>query len=125
MWFRKVCRFSFPRVTKDTFTLRTTVEAIAGRKTLRANSQLYGLPRQHNERMINDYNPAILLAWKGNMDIQYIGEKSIILNWYITKYTTKSERSHAFSDLTSNKYLASKLWNIALRSLSTWEVGAL
>ena len=29
------------------------------------------------------------------MDIQYIGEKSSVLNWYITKYTTKSERSHA------------------------------
>ena len=62
------------------------------------------------------------------MDIQYIEEKSSILNWYITKYTTKSERSHAtnaFSDLTSNKSLASRLWNIALRSLSSREVGAL
>ena len=128
MGFRKVYRFAFPRVAKDTFTLRTVVEAIAGRKALRANSQLYDLPRQQNEKMINDYNPAILLAWEGNMDIQYIGEKSSILNWYITKYTTKSERSHATtacSDLTSNKSLASKLWNIALRSLSSREVGAL
>ena len=51
------------------------------------------------------------------MDIKYIGEKSSILNWYMTKYTTKAERSHAvtaFNDLTSNKSLASKLWNIAL-----------
>ena len=125
---RKVCRFGFPRPVKDSFTLRTVVEAIAGRKALRANSRLYDLPRQHNERMINDYNPAILLAWQGNMDIQYIGEKSSVLNWYITKYTTKAERSHsttAFGDLTSNKSLASKLWNIALRSLSNRECGAL
>ena len=51
-----------------------------------------------------------------------------MLNWYITKYTTKAERSHsttAFSDLTSNKSLASKLRNIALRSLSNRECGAL
>ena len=62
------------------------------------------------------------------MDIQYIGEKSSILNWYITKYTTKCERSHAtaaFSDLTSNTSIASKLWNIVLRSLSNRECGAL
>ena len=88
---QKVCRFGFPRPVKDSFTLRTVVEAIAGRKALRANSRLYDLPRQHNERMIDDYNPAILLAWQGNMDIQYIGEKSSVLNWYITKYTTKAE----------------------------------
>ena len=78
--------------------------------------------------MINDYNPAILLAWQGNMDIQYKGEKSSILNWYITKCTTKCERSHgtaAFSDLNSNKSVASKFWNIALRSLSNHECGAL
>ena len=97
--YRKVCRFGFPRPTKDIFTLRTVVEAIAGRKALKANSRLYDLPRQPNERMINDYNPAILLAWEGNMDIQYIGEKSSILNWYITKYTTKAERSHAVTAL--------------------------
>ena len=60
---RKVCRFGFPRSARDTFTLRTVVEAIAGRKALKVNSRLYDLPRQQNERMINDYNPAILLAW--------------------------------------------------------------
>ena len=78
--------------------------------------------------MINDYNPAILLAWEGNMDLQFIGEKSTILNWYITKYTTKAEKSCGiaeFSELTSTKSLASRLWNIALRSISHRECGAL
>ena len=69
MGFRKVCRFAFPRVVKDTFILRTEVQAIAGRKALRANSRLYDLPRQQTGTMINDYNPAFLLAWEGNMDI--------------------------------------------------------
>ena len=126
--FRKVCRFGFPRPTRDTMHLRSVVESVAGRKTLRENSRLYDLPRQHNERMINDYNPAVLLAWEGNMDIQFVGEKSSILNWYITKYTTKAEKSHAktaFTELTSNKSVASRLWNIALRSLSHRECGAL
>ena len=125
---RKVCMFGFPRPARDTFNLRRVVEAIAGRKALRANSRLYDLPHQTSECMINDYNPAVMLVWEGNMDIQYIGEKSAILNWYITKYTTKAERSHAntaFTELTSTKSLASRLWNVALRSLSNHECGAL
>ena len=62
------------------------------------------------------------------MDIQFIGEKSAILNWYITKYTTKAEKSHsnaAFAEVTSTKSLASRLWNVALRSLSNRECGAM
>ena len=78
-----VCRFEFPRPVKDFFTLQTDAKAIAGRKALRANSQLYDLPHQHNEQTINDYNPAILLVWQGNMDVQYTGEKSSMFNWYM------------------------------------------
>ena len=62
------------------------------------------------------------------MDIRYIGEKSTILNWYITKHTTKAEKGHTnagFTELTSTKSLASKLWNIALHSISNRECGAL
>ena len=62
------------------------------------------------------------------MDIQYIGEKSAILNWYITKYSTKAEKGHSnatFTELTSTKSLASRLWNITLRSISHRECGAL
>ena len=98
---------------------------MAGRKCLKANSHLYDLPRKSNEVRINDYNPAILLAWEGNMDIQFIGEKSAILNWYCTNYTTKAEKSHRFDDITSTLSLASRLWNVALRSLSHRECGAL
>ena len=61
------------------------------------------------------------------MDMQYTGEKSAILNWYITKYTTKAERSHSnavFVELTSTKSLTSRLWNVAL-CLSNRECGAM
>ena len=126
--FRKVCRFGFPRPQCEKVRLRSVVESVAGRKSLKANSRLYDLPRKSNEIRINDYNPAILLAWEGNMDIQYIGENSAILNWYCTKYSTKAEKSHSvqiFDDITSTKSLASRLWNVALRSLSHRECGAL
>ena len=125
---RKVCRFGFPRSQSDSVCLRSAVEAVAGRKALKANLRLYDLPRTAGQRMINDYNPATLLVWEGNMDIQFIGGKSAILNWYITKYTTKAEKSHstaAFAEVTSTKSLASRLWNVALRSLSNRECGAM
>ena len=125
---RKVCRFGFPRAQNDKVTIRSVVEAVAGRKALKANSRLYDLPRSNKERMTNDYNAATMLVWNGNMDIQYIGEKSTILNWYITKYTTKAEKGHTnagFTELTSTKSLASQLWNIALRGISNRECGAL
>ena len=62
------------------------------------------------------------------MDIQYIGEKSAILNWYITKNSTKAEKGHAnaaYAELTSTKSLASRLWNVALCSLADQECGVL
>lgn len=52
--------------------------SIAGRKQLK-HKRLYDLPRTKNEDNINDYNPVLLTAWEGNMDIQFIGEKSSLL----------------------------------------------
>jgi len=52
-----------------------------------------------SEVRISDYNPAILLAWEGNI---YIGECSAVL---CTKYATKAEKRHAntaFTDIASN-----------------------
>jgi hypothetical protein len=77
---------------------------------------------------INDYNPVVLSAWEGHMDIQFIGEKSTILNWYCTRYTTKTESSPAtemFDDINSTKLLSSRLWSVAMRSLNNRECGAL
>jgi len=68
-------------------------ESVAGRKALIPNSHLYDISHKDNECMINDYSPAILLTWEGNMDLQFIGEESTILNWYITKHTMKAEKS--------------------------------
>lgn len=126
--FKKVCRFSFPRPESDSIVLNDVAESIASRKSLSSNGRLYNLPRTADEAYINDYNPAVLLAWNGNMDLQFVGEKSALLNLYVTKYTTKSEKAHStdlFDQINSTKSLASRLYNVGLRALSHRECGSL
>lgn len=126
--FSKICRFGFPRPVTESVTIRDVAVSIANRKQLKAQGRLYDLTRSHEEMFINDYNPVILTAWEGNMDMQFIGEKSTILNWYCTRYSTKTETSHAtemFDNINSTKSLSSRLWSIALRSLNNRECGAL
>jgi len=125
--FTTVCRFGFPRPLIESVTINSVTESIAARKTLKT-SRLYNIPRKQESRYTNDYNPAVLLAWNGNMDLQYVGEKTAVLNYYITKYTTKSEKSHAvdtFDNINSTKYLASRLFNVGLSALNNRECGAL
>lgn len=62
------------------------------------------------------------------MDLQYVGEKTAVLNYYITKYTTKGEKNHTvdtFDSINSTKSLASRLFNVGLRVLNNRECGAL
>lgn len=126
--FVKVCRFGFSRPITNEFVLRNIAKSIHGRRKLKLKSRLYDLRRTAEEIDINDYNPAILMAWKGNMDIQYIGEKSCAISSYITKYSTKPEKSFSgdgFSDIAASKPLFTKLWMMGQRILSTRECGAL
>lgn len=61
---------------------------------------------------INDYNLAVLMAWNGNMNLQYIGEKSCTLSSEVTKYQTKPEKTNAaqtFDVKNNTKTLSSKL----------------
>lgn len=109
--FVSVCRFGFPRTVTDSLIIRDIFQTIAARKTLSSNNRLYNIVRSKESDMINDYNPALLLTWNGNIDIQYVGEKTAILNYYVTKYTTKSEKTHAtdmFNDINSTKSLRSR-----------------
>lgn len=126
--FVTVCRFGFSRPVSTNFLLRDLATSIYGRRQLKLKSRLYDLPRTPEEIDINDYNPAILMAWQGNMDIQFIGEKTCALSQYITKYVRKSETSFAgdgFSDIASSKPLFTKLWMMGQRMLTTRECGAL
>ncbi|CAH0380811.1 unnamed protein product, partial [Bemisia tabaci] len=124
-----VCRFGFPRPVTDKLVLRDVPTAVAGRRNLKANSRLYDLPRKKGEERINDYNPALLLAvGYGNMDIQFVGEKSGIVARYISKYVCKPEKSRmedVFSSINSLKTLRQKLWSVASRCLSHRECHAI
>lgn len=123
------CCFGFPRPVTEVLTIRDVASSIAGRKQLRHRSRLYDLPRRENEIDINDYNPVILSAWEGNMDIQFIGEKSTLLTWYITKYMNKTGKCELSDSIDSknnqNKSLVSYLWNIALQFMHNRDCGAL
>ena len=33
---------------------------------------MISLKRETNECLVNNYNPAVLLAWQTNMDVQYV-----------------------------------------------------
>ncbi|EZA57993.1 hypothetical protein X777_02001 [Ooceraea biroi] len=126
----RICRFGFPRPVTKTLIIRDVVSSIAGRKQLRHRSRLYNLPREEDETDINDFNPILLIAWEGNMDIQFIGEKSSLLTWYVTKYINKAGKSELCDSIfdsknNKNKSLQSYLWNIALRFTNNKECGAL
>jgi len=86
------CRFGFPRPVTKEIILRDVATSIVGRRNFKSKSRLYDLPRDSSEVYINDYNLAVLMAWNGNMDLQYIREKSCALSSYVTKYQTKPEK---------------------------------
>lgn len=126
----RICRFGFPRSVTNKLFLRDAVTSIAGRKALKSKSRLYDLPRNEKEKDINDYNPALLTVWEGNMDIQFCGEVSRAISRYITKYETKPEKSNidqnAFkTDIDTKKSIFSRLWSFGLKMLTTRECGAL
>ena len=87
------CKFGFPRLPCLKPVLHGVATSIASHKTGTYKKRLYELQRKHNEQRINDYNPILLYLWKGNVDMQFIGEKSESLVDYISKYATKAPKS--------------------------------
>ena len=123
--FITACRFGFPRLVTSKMILNDVIEAIIGRKGSAFHKRLYHIPRRLGEASINDYNPVLLGIWKGNMDIQFIGEDSYSLEQYITKYITKADKSHlSNADFGFNDSTISKVWQFVLRLLRVREIGA-
>ena len=124
------CKFSFPRAASIKPILHGVATSIASHKTGSYKKRLYELERKHNERYINDYNPTLLYLWKGNVDIQFIGEESESLVEYISKYATKAPRS-AISDFeldaieVNNKSNFGKLFQLASKLMKDRELGAM
>lgn len=121
------CRYGFPRASYNKASLNTLEATVKSRKRGNNPIKLYNLKREHNEQFINDYNPLCLMLWEGNMDIQYIPEKSMILNRYISSYVTKTEKNATqklWEDCNKNKTLHGALKSFALQSFKTREMGA-
>ena len=78
------CRYGFPRAVQDHPVLNGLEKTVKESAKGRGVAKLYGLRRTELERYVNDYNPAILLAWNANVDVQFVGESKLILNKYIT-----------------------------------------
>ena len=124
------CKFSFPRAASLKPILHGVASSIASHKTGSYKKRLYEVERKHNERYINDYNPTLLYLWKGNVDIQFIGEESESLVEYISKYATKAPRS-AISDFeldaiqVNSKSNFGKLFQLASKLMKDRELGAM
>lgn len=122
-----LCRYGFLRPVQDHASLNTVEKALktqysSGAKRVR----LYNLARKSTEIYVNDYNPEILLLWRNNMDIQFIGTIEQALNRYVTGYMTKSEKNNTaaiWNECNSNKTLHGKLKSFALKSFKTREIG--
>ena len=124
------CKFGFPRAACIKPILHGVASSIASHKTGTYQKRLYEVERKHNEKFINDYNPTLLYLWKGNVDIQFIGEESESLVEYISKYATKAPRS-AISDFeldaieVNNKSNFGKLFQLASKLMKDRELGAM
>ena len=56
------------------------------------------LQHEPNECCINNYNPAVMLAWQANMDIQFVLNAYACV-MYVASYIMKTERSMGVSEL--------------------------
>ena len=77
-----------------------------------SHRKMYKLPRSPVEIRINNYNPLLLLLWKANMDLQFVGECTLAIAQYVTGYVTKAEKSNMqelWQEVSSHNSVYSKL----------------
>ncbi|KAJ4473317.1 hypothetical protein C8J55DRAFT_433743 [Lentinula edodes] len=74
-----VCRFDYPMALRDTASV-----GLDSRYRPRFE------PMQ-NDPILNTYNPALIMAWRANIDVKPVLSKDAALN-YIAKYASKSEQ---------------------------------
>ena len=88
--------------------------------------RLYEIPRTQDEVYINDYNPLLLSLFRGNVDIQFIGDSSGLVCEYVCKYHVKAEKAHLQWDFEKSAHSACQsLWRIGLKALQSREVGTI
>ncbi|CAI2348635.1 unnamed protein product [Caenorhabditis sp. 36 PRJEB53466] len=87
----------------------------------------YELARKPGEEFINDYNPAVLMAWNGNIDLQYVGDDKDVVS-YITAYTTKGEIARKVDALKHDDpsiTFVNAIYKMGVDELNSREVGGL
>lgn len=65
--------------------------------------------------------------WAANIDIQFVGEPSLVLNRYITRYITKPEKNRSeeiWKAIDENKSLGARLRVFARQNLISRETGS-
>ncbi|CAF1017803.1 unnamed protein product [Brachionus calyciflorus] len=120
------CRYGFPKYKSSKFKFNGVQKCLKSKRSNK-NSKIYELPRKNNEIFINDYNPILLYIWKGNMDIQYVAENSLVLNRYLTSYITKSDKNYTkqiWDECNKNENLYGALKSFALKSFKNREISS-
>ena len=77
-------------------------------------------------KLVNDYNPLLLMLWRANMDLQYISETSLALTEYVSVYITKAEKSNVqdiWNDISNSDSVYKRLFQFGMRSMRSREVG--
>uniref|UniRef100_A0A914W3U3 Helitron helicase-like domain-containing protein n=1 Tax=Plectus sambesii TaxID=2011161 RepID=A0A914W3U3_9BILA len=118
------CKFGFPRPVRYAPKLNPLKHALKRRHG--RIEKLYHLERSPKEMMVNDYNPLLLYLWQANIDVQFIGETTMVINRYITKYATKSEKQKTadlWSMINKSKNPRGQLQSLVLKLFRSREVG--
>ena len=66
------------------------------------------------------------MLWKANIDLQFVGESTLVIANYVTGYVTIAERSNMqdlWQEVSSHTSIYSKLWSFGIRSLRSRECG--
>ena len=119
-----------PMIPCENYELNDFEESVKSHVNRRKRvTKLYNLPRgeSEEEKNVNPYNPCVLSLWKANMDVQYLGESSQILNGYITGYMTKGEKNATegiWESLSEDSSVSSKVMKILYARFRDREVGA-
>ncbi|CAO4371022.1 unnamed protein product [Caenorhabditis nigoni] len=93
----------------------------------------YSIPEvpRASEVLVNDYNAAILLFWKANIDLQYVPADATDIVNYITSYTTKGEKAKKQGKDNMDRYAmegiskSKALFQIGLDICNKREIGLL
>ena len=118
--FLTSCKFGFPRPERETAVINNVDSSCKNYQ------KIYEIPRAPSEVRVNDYNPLLLLNWGANMDIQFVGDRDMVLSTYVSGYVTKYEHGHLqeqYEGITDDKSLCSKLFSIGRMFLKSRECG--